>query len=277
MPFASSNLLSRHVSPCFTDNFRSHFPFHFSFHCCFNFSTFESGLHGSLHGELCSIRQNLLTCLLSYFTWKCAILLPWWRLLVMAYSPYPMVWDLQGMLVEVGWAKLWCCAPQVCSSCKDLRQLTPSTNRLMVRLQRGLCLVQDSFQEWHMLWHMLVGAWFPVKDGRTSSLSSSTLKHVAEVCCTRWNFPLVGVRTNSAISGYLHILVCSHFILAFYRIAMSIFPFNKFQRKCTNKTLLVKLCTLLLANWNLEYLLRPVCAAALLLCPPGLTWGSCGD
>lgn len=37
--------------------------------------------------------------------------------------------------------------------------------------------------------------------------SSSDLKRTAEFCSAEWNFPLVGVHTNLAISGYLHMLV----------------------------------------------------------------------
>lgn len=64
-----------------------------------------------------------------------------------------------------------------------------------------------------------------------SALFSSDIKHVAEVCCTGWDFPLVGVHTNLAISGYLHMLVCSHFILAFHRKATGIFPLQQISKK----------------------------------------------
>lgn len=46
-------------------------------------------------------------------------------------------------------------------------------------------------------------------------ISSSDLKHIAEVYCTAGDFPLVGVHTNFAVSGDLHTLACCHFILAF--------------------------------------------------------------
>lgn len=152
----------------------------------------------------------------------------------MAYSLYSMVWDLQGMSAEVGRAKLWCCAPQVCTSCKDLRQLTPCTGRLageasegdgtvfsagqvsVIGICYGICSLVPDFQSRMEEDHLF---------------SSSDLKHVAEVCCRGWNFPLVGVRTNSAISGYLHILVCSHFVLVFYGIAMGIFPLQQISKK----------------------------------------------
>lgn len=68
--------------------------------------------------------------------------------------------------------------------------------------------------------------------GQKNIQLSSDLKHVAEVCCTGWDFPLVGVLTNLSISGYLHkLLVCSRFICTFHRKAMGIFPLQKMSKK----------------------------------------------
>lgn len=62
-------------------------------------------------------------------------------------------------------------------------------------------------------------------------ISSSDLKHIAEVYCTAGDFPLVGVHTNFAVSGDLHTLACCHFILAFPWKAMGIFPLQKISKK----------------------------------------------
>lgn len=82
-----------------------------------------------------------------------------------------------------------------------------------------------------MLWKLL-GSQFAVKDRRRfSSLLFPWPKHIAEVCSAGQNFPLVGVHTNLAISGYLHMLVYSHFILTFLWKTMCIFPLQRISKK----------------------------------------------
>ena len=139
------------------------------------------------------------------------------------------MWDLQRISAEMGQARLWCCTQRVCTSREGLWQPNPPC--WWGFRERWDCFkCKPGFKGGIGYGSSLVPNLQSRMEEDSALFSSPDLKHVAEVSCTGRDFPLVGVHTNLAVSGYLHMLVCSHFILAFHRKAMGIFPSQQISK-----------------------------------------------